>query len=194
MGDVSNDEERSDWARRLPNLLSALRLALAVLFPVLGASWRLPAVLLAAFTDWSDGFLARRWKVQSMTGALLDAIADKGFALSVMLTLAVQGDIRLWQIALVLPRDLVVMFVSAYVAARGRWMAFTDMRARILGRTTTVFVFGWFLTLVTPGAEALRLPALVLTAIASLAAAVEYAVRFVRAVHEPALEKTRTSR
>jgi CDP-diacylglycerol--glycerol-3-phosphate 3-phosphatidyltransferase len=41
------------------------------------AQFAVLAFMLAAVSDWLDGFLARRWSVQSAFGALLDPIADK---------------------------------------------------------------------------------------------------------------------
>ena len=44
-----------------------------------GAAARVPAMLFGviAFTDFLDGFLARRWQVESALGAFLDPVADK---------------------------------------------------------------------------------------------------------------------
>ena len=43
------------------------------------AAARVPAALFGAIalTDWLDGYLARRWKVESELGAFLDPVADK---------------------------------------------------------------------------------------------------------------------
>ena len=80
----------------VPNLLTYLRLALAVvtLTGLLGAAFAAPlladarwastlifaslgAFVLAALTDFFDGWLARRWEAGSDWGATLDPIADK---------------------------------------------------------------------------------------------------------------------
>ena len=63
---------RPAWQKSLPNMLTMGRV---VAIPVLGASscsataleHRVPALifLAIAFTDWLDGFLARRWSVQA---------------------------------------------------------------------------------------------------------------------------------
>lgn len=64
--------------RYLPNLLTLLRAAGAVgllfLPPVGVAFWTV--YLLCGVTDMVDGPLARRWQVQSRTGAILDSAAD----------------------------------------------------------------------------------------------------------------------
>ena len=82
--------------QHIPNVLTIARLILCLVMfaafvamapAVLGAApLRHPGVLawtivlsfaVAAVTDFFDGYLARRWKVVSMTGAILDPIADK---------------------------------------------------------------------------------------------------------------------
>ena len=64
--------------RYLPNLLTLLRAAGAVgllfLPPVGVAFWTV--YLLCGITDMVDGPLARRWQVQSRTGAILDSAVD----------------------------------------------------------------------------------------------------------------------
>ena len=83
--------------RRLPNLLTVARLLLSLAMfaslVAIGAGERgapipdavgawlvrfsLAAFIVAAVTDFLDGWLARRWKVTSLSGAILDPIADK---------------------------------------------------------------------------------------------------------------------
>src|SRR5688572_5089393 len=70
--------------KAIPNVLSSMRLALAVAFPLLPIEWRLPAMIVGGLSDWIDGLIARRYKAATSTGALLDAIADKAFTLSVL--------------------------------------------------------------------------------------------------------------
>ncbi|MBV9510279.1 MAG: CDP-diacylglycerol--glycerol-3-phosphate 3-phosphatidyltransferase [Caulobacteraceae bacterium] len=89
--------------RHIPNLLTVLRLVLSVaMFAALLAigSGRWPAAelalarvsliafVVAAVTDFFDGWLARRWKVVSLLGAILDPIADKILVCGAVLGLA----------------------------------------------------------------------------------------------------------
>lgn len=62
----------------IPNILTVLRMALAVLllFLPLLSGWFLLVYLLAGISDALDGFLARRWGVDSRFGAKLDSAAD----------------------------------------------------------------------------------------------------------------------
>ena len=71
--------------KRIPNLLSASRIALCL--PLLWVDamiipfWVI--YLIAGLTDMLDGFLARRWNVESKFGARLDSWADFVFVLVV---------------------------------------------------------------------------------------------------------------
>ena len=82
----------------LPNLLTVLRILLIPVFIVLfylPVDWSREAAtavfLLAAVTDWLDGFLARRMQLVSALGAFLDPVADK-LMVAVALVLLVQAD------------------------------------------------------------------------------------------------------
>ena len=82
----------------LPNLLTVLRILLIPVFIVLfylPVGWSREAAtavfLLAAVTDWLDGFLARRMQLVSALGAFLDPVADK-LMVAVALVLLVQAD------------------------------------------------------------------------------------------------------
>ena len=67
----------------LPNILTLARIAAIPIFVIAylalpNQSWIAALVfLLAAITDWLDGFLARRMNIESPFGAFLDPVADK---------------------------------------------------------------------------------------------------------------------
>ena len=71
--------------KRIPNFLSASRIALCLPLLLVDAMtlpfWVL--YLIAGLTDMLDGFLARRWGVESKFGARLDSLADFVFVLAV---------------------------------------------------------------------------------------------------------------
>ena len=71
--------------KRIPDLLSASRIVLCLPLLLVDAMtlpfWVL--YLIAGLTDILDGFLARRWGVESKFGARLDSLADFLFVLAV---------------------------------------------------------------------------------------------------------------
>jgi len=174
------------WIAVVPNSLSVTRLVAAVAFPLIGVAWRLPIVVAAAGSDWLDGYIARRFRVRSVSGALLDSLADKGFALSVLLTLAATGGIHWWQVPLVIARDLAVGITVAYAVALRDWARFKQMPPRVMGKVTTALVFLWFVTLTAPwpAAQEVAPPLFVLTAASSAVAAIDYLAHFVIALVE----------
>lgn len=84
---------------QIPNLLTIARVASVplCLAIILGNSvWKAAALLVifiaAALTDFLDGYLARKWKVISPLGAMLDPIADKLLVALMLVYLLVAGD------------------------------------------------------------------------------------------------------
>jgi cardiolipin synthase (CMP-forming) len=98
----------------LPNLLCIVRMLLV--YPV--ALWilqgRYPEVMalfaIAAFTDALDGFLAKRFGWETELGKHLDPLADKLLLVTVFVCLSIEGRVPWLLTALVLLRDLVIVF------------------------------------------------------------------------------------
>lgn len=123
----------------VPNAISALRLPLAALFPLLGSvPGRIAVVTLAAGSDWIDGRLARASSQVTRLGELLDPIADKTFMASVLITLAVEGRVPVWTLPLLLTRDIGVALGALVRAARGHR---DRMPARRAGKLVTWLQF-----------------------------------------------------
>lgn len=170
--------------RRLPNLLSVLRIALAAVFPFVPDQWRLVVVVGGGLSDWLDGYVARRFDAHSSAGRLLDGIADKLFVFSVLATLTLTGALAWWQTLLVISRDLAVTFVAAYAAIERNWPAFGRLRPRLPGKVTTGAQFVLFaVVLLWPGTPAVT-AVFVLTATCSVLAAADYLGLFVTALRE----------
>jgi len=116
-----------------PNILTLSRIGLIPVFVgifYLPAPWgRFACALVfgaAAFTDWLDGYLARRWEQTSPFGAFLDPVADK-LMVAVALVLLVQADPRA---ALALPAAVIIGREIAVSALR-EWMAEVGARSRV---------------------------------------------------------------
>lgn len=107
--------------RRLPNLISALRLVLSPFVPILSLEGRQEQAFLLfvvlALSDALDGFLARRAKVETLTGKLLDPLADKFLLLSGFLS--VTSLIGPYLLVLLLSRDLFLVIGSLLLRRLG---------------------------------------------------------------------------
>ena len=97
----------------LPNIISLARL-LSVPFNVwliLIDQWRLALVVfcLAGLSDAIDGFLAKKFGMQSRLGQYLDPIADKVLLVSIFIVLGAQQHLPLWLVILVVSRDILIV-------------------------------------------------------------------------------------
>jgi len=70
----------------------------------------LPAVIafIAAWTDFFDGRLARKWDVSSKTGAFLDTIADKIFITFIFVGFTYIERVSIWITVLLIVREFII--------------------------------------------------------------------------------------
>ena len=80
-----------------------------------------PAVIafIAAWTDYFDGKLARKWNVSSKTGAFLDTIADKIFVSTIFIGFTVIGKVSVWITVLLISREFIVMALRGLAGNEG---------------------------------------------------------------------------
>ena len=157
--------------RRLPNILSLSRVLLAVLFIPAGRAGRITLIVLAAATDFLDGWLARRTNTATRWGAVVDPIADRIFVLVAIVTYVLKGELSLLEMVLLLLRDVgtAVGFIVARVVPSLRTV---ELKARLPGKVVTVLQL---VTLIALVANARPLtPYVALVALASIVAIVDY--------------------
>jgi CDP-diacylglycerol--glycerol-3-phosphate 3-phosphatidyltransferase/cardiolipin synthase len=163
-----------------PNAIAATRLLLAVLFPVVAGSTRaaLAVVLCAGGTDVLDGWLARRGKWVTSTGIVLDPIADKAFALSVVVTLIARRNLPLWAAPCLLLREALeaplVASMALLTSGRGAGEV-GEASANTAGKVATVAEFASVVVALT--APWALTPALVVAASAGFVAGAGYWAR-----------------
>jgi phosphatidylglycerophosphate synthase len=126
------EQGRRGWTAA--DLVSAVRVPLAIAFPLVSNPWRLGLLAAAAATDLLDGPLARRFGSSSL-GTLIDPVADKLFMASAFGVVAFSGQLQLYEILGVLLRDIVatVAFVATLLSHRPR-----AIPARAGGKAVTV--------------------------------------------------------
>ncbi len=120
----------------VPNLLSGIRLFLAPVVLFCPSSWRAWLLVIAGVTDILDGYLARRWKVSSQLGAILDPLGDKAFIFSLMYVLWGEGRLKSGQIAILFSRDIALILFAGLLVVTGRWSRWT-IRAFWCGKAAT---------------------------------------------------------
>ncbi len=123
----------------LPNKLTVLRIAMIPIFVALYFITAIPynytisaiVFVLAAFTDFLDGYIARKYKLVTNLGKFLDPIADKvlvSTALIVMLVLAPEGQVIFpfygaIAVAIILARELIISGFRMVAASKGAVIA-----------------------------------------------------------------------
>ena len=129
--------------RNLPNILSGFRLCLAIPLVLsilyeetVVAVWTL---IVGAISDWADGFIARRYSLQSEVGAWLDPFADKVILNSTFMTLAFRGILPVWLAVMLLIRDLVII-AGAFAVYKVKDQI--EGKANFFGKISTLFQFG----------------------------------------------------
>jgi cardiolipin synthase (CMP-forming) len=97
----------------LPNFISVFRLFLAPFIIWLIASGNMlgafAVFIVAGLSDAADGFIARRFNMQTELGAYLDPIADKALLMSSYLALGFLNYLPLWLTILVVSRDVLII-------------------------------------------------------------------------------------
>ena len=142
--------------QRIPNILTAFRLAVIPIFVVTffvdsKASNQFAAFLFifACITDFLDGYLARLWQVQSSLGRFLDPIADKLIVAAALIMLLYNSKADVIPALLIISREILVSGLREYLAelkvplpvsTLGKWKTGIQMGALILlilGETAT---------------------------------------------------------
>jgi CDP-diacylglycerol--glycerol-3-phosphate 3-phosphatidyltransferase len=99
--------------------------------------------LLASLTDFFDGFIARRFEVESSFGRFLDPIADKVLVTSALIMLIALGRVPAWIVMLIITRE---MAVSALRAVTKTWD--TTLKPSRVGKLKTLFQFSAIVPLI----------------------------------------------
>jgi len=120
---VDQNLQLSDRVITWPNALSALRLLLVPVFlwMILIDQNLIAFAILAfsSFTDWLDGFLARKLNQMTRLGQLLDPAADRLFILASLLGLAITAKVPWWLVLVIVARDLTLFFTLPFLAKVG---------------------------------------------------------------------------
>ena len=126
----------------LPNKLTALRILMIPLFMIITLfpfDWGTLAVAqsqiavnqligaiifaIASFTDWLDGYIARRDGLVTNFGRFADPLADKMLVATAMIVLVGQGLAPSWVVSIIISRELAVTGLRLLLVKEGEVMA-----------------------------------------------------------------------
>jgi CDP-diacylglycerol--glycerol-3-phosphate 3-phosphatidyltransferase len=125
--------------RQLPNALTVGRLLLIPVFIALmlaaegGHSWPAGIVFgVAGITDQVDGYLARRWRVESQFGKLFDPLADRLMIDAAAILLVIADRLPWPGLLVILGRDALLLAGVKVAVPRG-----IDLNVNFLGKVAT---------------------------------------------------------
>ena len=88
----------------------------------------------AAFTDWLDGYLARKWGQSSNFGAFLDPVADKLIVAAALLVLLNFDRVQIWVAIIIIGREITISALREWMALMG---ASASVAVHFLGKIKT---------------------------------------------------------
>ncbi len=123
-----------------PNQITSIRIVISI-FVFFALEWNyytsaLVLFILAASTDWIDGYLARKHHLVSPLGRVLDPIADKIIICGTFIYLSAKtgSQIGTWMSVVVVSRELAVTVVRSFLEQQGK-----DFSAAMAGKLKMVF-------------------------------------------------------
>ena len=166
--------------QRIPNALTIARFAAIPIFAWLyleagdGPAWGAGIFFAAAaFTDQLDGFLARRWHVESSFGKVADPLADRLMIGTAVVLMWATGRIPLLAALIILARDLVLILGYKVVAPSGYQLEVT-----FLGKLATWVLYAAVgFVLVTEEGTTWPLMVLWIGIVLAVGAGVQYVLR-----------------
>jgi cardiolipin synthase len=127
----------SNWT--IPNALSGLRLlGVPVFFWLIvgpeSDGLALAILIVSSFTDWLDGYLARRLNQFSRLGELLDPLADRLYVVAALAALYIRDLLPIWVVALLILRDVLMSLLLLYL----KRFAITGVPVNFVGKAATM--------------------------------------------------------
>jgi len=141
----------------IPNQLTVTRIILTPVFAIFFLvndltlnQISLIIFLIAALTDWYDGWLARKYNYISELGRFLDPLADKILTSTAFFCFVFVDLLNFWMVLIVVVRDLAVTLLRIYGQYRKRTFA-TSFLAKL--KTSFQMIFLYYLLIVYVGFE-----------------------------------------
>lgn len=140
-----------DTVKNIPNILSSIRICLVPVFVV--AYFHEPSSVsnfthvkifasivyaIASFTDFLDGYIARKYNLTSSLGKILDPLGDKLMTLAVLTCITIDNIIPVWAVLIAVCKELLMMIGGALIRKKEGGEI---PPSNIIGKTSTVVFF-----------------------------------------------------
>jgi CDP-diacylglycerol--glycerol-3-phosphate 3-phosphatidyltransferase len=127
----------------VPNIISYFRILVAPFFLILFTSGDSNLILvsttlflLGAFSDWLDGWYARKFNQGSKWGIFIDPLADKILNSAAFIAFVFQGIIPFWMVLIVILRDLFMTFLRLFAESHK-----LPIKTKYIAKAKTVIQF-----------------------------------------------------
>jgi CDP-diacylglycerol--glycerol-3-phosphate 3-phosphatidyltransferase len=131
----------------LPNQLTILRIFLTPVFVALFLSENVflkqlsvPVYIVAALTDWYDGWFARKFGYMTKWGRFLDPLADKILTSSAFIAFASLKLVETWMVVAIVVRDLLITILRSYAEFKDK-PVITTKSAKVKTFVQMVFIY-----------------------------------------------------
>src|SRR6185369_4794407 len=138
---MSETAQKPQTIWNIPNILTLMRIAAIPLMAVLLLTgerepcfWAAALFSAASFTDWLDGFLARRMGIVTVFGKFLDPIADKLIVMAALIMITPLGRVPAWMVLVILGREIIITGLRGIASSEGIIIPASD-----LGKFKTIF-------------------------------------------------------
>jgi CDP-diacylglycerol---glycerol-3-phosphate 3-phosphatidyltransferase len=135
------DIDKKSALRHLPNFLTLSRILVVPPMAIILTSTSRSAGFLAAalfaiasFTDWLDGYLARRLEIITVLGKFLDPIADKLLVMAALIMIIPYERVPAWMVLVILSREIIITGLRGIASSEGIVIAASN-----LGKYKTIF-------------------------------------------------------
>jgi CDP-diacylglycerol--glycerol-3-phosphate 3-phosphatidyltransferase len=163
---AKSPKSRHIFPVNLPNSITFARLILTAVYvltaslPGATAAWlTLAAFVIAATTDWLDGYLARKMNQVTALGKLLDPLVDKILVCAAFVHLTMAAMCPMWMTILIIAREFLVTGLRQIAVERGVVMAADRWgKLKTIAQMVFVIVALWILALQSQGMGAAWIP------------------------------------
>jgi CDP-diacylglycerol--glycerol-3-phosphate 3-phosphatidyltransferase len=185
--DHVGDPVMSRKALNVPNALTMLRLLLVPVFAWLllreggedatSRLWAAVVFLVASITDLVDGEIARRHNLVTSFGKIADPIADKALTGTALVGLSYLGELPWWVTIVILAREIGVTLLRFWVIRHGVIPASRGGKAKTVAQIVAII---WYLLPLTGWLADLRVVAMGIALVLTVATGLDYVLRALR--------------
>lgn len=138
---MTETETKPHSVWNIPNILTLIRIAVIPLMVYLllngnrePSFWAAALFSAASFTDWLDGFVARKMGIVTVFGKFLDPIADKLIVMAALIMIIPLNRVPAWMVLVILGREIIITGLRGIASSEG-----IVIEASELGKFKTIF-------------------------------------------------------